>query len=74
MPLTPTPPPPKIRLTTAQWNEKLRDIATLYAVRHHHRSSDLWFLYTPEAEHHMKRTYTRIPETNWVIPEKEDTT
>lgn len=59
MPLTPTPPPPLIRLTAVQWEEKLRYIATMYAVRHHHRSSDLWFLYTPEAEHHMSKTYTK---------------
>lgn len=71
MPLTPTPPQPKTPLDPIQWEQKLIDIATLYAVRHHHRSSDLWWLYTPEAEHHMSRTYTRTPEPNWAIPEKE---
>lgn len=71
MALRPTPPAPKVELTTIQWEEKLRDIATMYAVRHHHRSSDMWEFYTPEAEHHMSKTYTKAPETNWAITEKE---
>ncbi len=70
MPLQQTPPPPLTPLDTVGWEEKLREFATLFCTRHHHRSPDLWWLYVPEAEAHMRRTYTHTPDS-WVLPEGE---